>query len=220
MDTPLSTIPHCSPPNMKDYWPVHHYTVSEAPDLHPSLIWYSLFSSSSSSPTDKQKWWGTYCWLAPCVIECLHLFFPSVSSSSPTAFSFVALGLELSRPPCSYMGNDRLTPNWAAQEPQKTSSKPPGSWGYSEKARMRTDHEFPRRKSSNRRNLGERVCKDTALSQLLSLDPKTFRHCASLRAACALCLQCTAKSTKLEVFFSCLSCESTLNKVKRDGLPR
>lgn len=75
MDTPLSTIPHCSPPNMKDYWPVHHYTVSEAPDLHPSLIWYSLFSSSSS-PTDKQKWWGTYCWLAPCVIEMSPPFFP------------------------------------------------------------------------------------------------------------------------------------------------
>lgn len=31
------------------------------------------------------------------------------------------------------MDNNRLTPNWAVQEPQKTSSQPPGSWSYSEK---------------------------------------------------------------------------------------
>lgn len=127
--------PHCSPLNMKDYWPVHHYTVSKALDLHPSLIWYSLFSSSSL-PADKQKWWGTYCWLAPHMIKCLHLFFPSVSSSSPTVFSFAAVGSELSRPSCSYMDNNRLTPNRDVRDPQKTSSQPPGSWNYSEKSAL------------------------------------------------------------------------------------
>lgn len=60
-------------------------------------------------------------------------FPPSVSSSSPTVFSFAAVGLELSRPSCSYMDNNRRTPSWAVQEPQKTSSQPPGSWSYSEK---------------------------------------------------------------------------------------
>lgn len=164
MDPALSPIHNAHPPNIKDYWPVHHYTVSEAPDLLPSLIWYSLFSSSSS-PTDKQKWWGTYCWLAPCVIERLYLFFPSVSSSSPTAFSFVAVVLELSR---------QQSTDAQLSCPGTTKDQLPAPWQLKLfwETRIRTDHEFTRHNSSNQRNLGKRVCKHTALSQLLSLDPK------------------------------------------------
>lgn len=79
------------------------------------------------------KMMGTYCWLAPRMIKCLHLFFPSVSSSSPAVFSFAVVGLELSRPSCSYMDNNRLTPSWAVQEPQKTIAPSPlAAESYSE----------------------------------------------------------------------------------------
>lgn len=97
-------------------------------------------------------------------------FFPSVSSSSPTAFSFVADGLELSRPPRSY-GQQSTDAQLSC--PGTTKDQLPAPWQLKLfwETRIRTDHEF-RRKSSNQRNLGKRACKDTAFVQLLFLDPK------------------------------------------------
>lgn len=52
--------------------------------------------------------------------------------SRPSALHLPQLSA-LWRSSWNYRGNNRLTPNWAVQEPQKTSSQPPGSWSYSEK---------------------------------------------------------------------------------------
>lgn len=163
MDPALSPI-HNAHPRTSKITDLCTTTLSQRHRIY-SLHWSDIHYFLLLLHPLKQKWWGTYCWLAPCVIERLYLFFPSVSSSSPTAFSFVAVVLELSR---------QQSTDAQLSCPGTTKDQLPAPWQLKLfwETRIRTDHEFTRHNSSNQRNLGKRVCKHTALSQLLSLDPK------------------------------------------------
>lgn len=101
-------------------------TVSEAPvyTLHWSDIhhFHFLFLHPLTNKNDGGR---IADWLPVRSNGSTSFFSLSVSSSSPTAFGFVAVGLELWRPLRSSTDNNRLTPNWAVQEPQKTSSHAP-----------------------------------------------------------------------------------------------
>lgn len=50
---------HRSPLEVKDCWPVYHYTDSEAPLLHSSMVWYSIFFFLLSLLTIKRQ---AKCW--------------------------------------------------------------------------------------------------------------------------------------------------------------
>lgn len=215
MDTSLSTIDTAHPQT----WKITDLCTTALSQRHRiyTLHWSDIHYFLLLHPTDKQKWWGTYCWLAPCAIECLHLFsrlsalhLPQLSALWRRARNYRG------RRAVQLHGQQSTDAQLSCPGTTKDQLLAPWQLKLFWEPRIRTAHEFTRHKSSNQRNLGKR----SFVSVVVSGQKTTIRHCASHGAACTLCLKCTAKTAKLEVFLSCLPCESTLNKIKQDGSPQ
>lgn len=164
MDTSLSTF-HTAHPRTWKITDLCTTTLSQRHRIY-TLHWSDIHYFLLLHPTDKQKWWGTYCWLAPCAIECLHLFsrlsalhLPQLSALWQRARNYRGrraatwTTIDCTQLSCPGTTKDQLLAPWQL----KLFWEP----------RIRTALEFTWHKSSNQRKQA-----DTALFQLLSLDKK------------------------------------------------